>query len=155
MVLFTALFLLWVILNGRITLEICLFGIVISAAICAFSRAHLGYGQSRHAHPLRYAGLLAEYLLILIVEIIKANVTVVRIGFARKLNFEPALVYFTTDLKKASSRVILANSITLTPGTITVLLHEGKYCVHCLDKSLAKGIDSSVFVKLLEKMEET
>ena len=155
MVLFLALFILWVVLNGRITLEICLFGVVISAALCLFSRKYLGYGQTHHAHPFRFAGLLIEYLLILIVEIIKANVAVVRIGFARKLNFDPVLVYFTTDLKKDTSRVILANSITLTPGTITVILHDGQYCVHCLDRSLAKGIDSSVFVRLLEKMEET
>ena len=46
-----------------------------------------------------------------------------------------------------------ANSITLTPGTITVSLTDNEYTVHCLDKELAEGISSSVFVKLLTKLE--
>jgi multicomponent Na+:H+ antiporter subunit E len=50
--------------------------------------------------------------------------------------------------------VILANSITLTPGTITVSLTDDHLLVHCLDKSLAEGMDDSVFVRLLQKMEE-
>ena len=46
-----------------------------------------------------------------------------------------------------------ANSITLTPGTITVSLSDDEYVVHCLDKELAQGIDSSVFVELLKRIE--
>ncbi len=66
---------------------------------------------------------------------------------------EPAIVHFQTDLKTTFARVLLANSITLTPGTITVSLKDNIYTVHCLDKELAMGIDSSVFVKLLERIE--
>ena len=49
--------------------------------------------------------------------------------------------------------MILANSITLTPGTITVSLEGNDFYVHCLDKEFAEGIDSSAFVELLQKME--
>ena len=48
----------------------------------------------------------------------------------------------------------LANSITLTPGTITVSLKDDTYEVHCLDKGLSEGIEDSCFVKLLKEMEE-
>ena len=58
-----------------------------------------------------------------------------------------------THFKKDTSRFLLANSITLTPGTITVAVDGDKFIVHCLDKTLAEGIESSVFVKLLEKIE--
>lgn len=51
------------------------------------------------------------------------------------------------------AKVILANSITLTPGTITVSVEGDVFCVHCLDKELAEGIENSVFVQLLERME--
>jgi multicomponent Na+:H+ antiporter subunit E len=71
-----------------------------------------------------------------------------------KVEVEPKIVYFKTNLKKEVSKVVLANSITLTPGTITVTLEEDEYCVHCLDKELAEGIDSSIFVSLLTKLEE-
>ena len=70
-----------------------------------------------------------------------------------RYEIEPAVVRFKTDLKTQQARILLANSITLTPGTITVSLEEDEYVVHCLDKSLAEGINSSVFVTLLRKME--
>ena len=47
----------------------------------------------------------------------------------------------------------LANSITLTPGTITVDLHDNHYLVHALDASLVEGLDDGVFVQPLVKME--
>ena len=47
----------------------------------------------------------------------------------------------------------MANSITLTPGTITVAIEGNEFVVHCLDKSFAEGIEDSVFVKLLQKMD--
>ena len=64
------------------------------------------------------------------------------------------LVKVHTDLKTETARVILANSITLTPGTITVSLTEQELLVHCLDKTLAEGMEDSSFVKLLKKLEE-
>mgnify|MGYP003293873687 FL=1 len=60
---------------------------------------------------------------------------------------------FDTPLKSHFLQVILADSITLTPGTITVRLNEEKFEVHCLDESMAKGIDDSIFVKMLKKWE--
>ena len=58
-----------------------------------------------------------------------------------------------TNLKSEVARVMLANSITLTPGTITVSLRGQELLVHCLDKSLAEGMENSEFVKLLEALE--
>ena len=63
------------------------------------------------------------------------------------------MVRFKTDLKTTPARIMLANCITLTPGTITVSLEENEYVVHCLDKSLAEGINSSIFVTLLKELE--
>ena len=67
---------------------------------------------------------------------------------------EPVIVHVHTDLKSETARVILANSITLTPGTITVSLTGDQLLVHCLDRSLSEGMEDSVFVRLLQKMEE-
>ena len=66
---------------------------------------------------------------------------------------EPVIVKVHTNLKTETARVILANSITLTPGTITVSLVDQELLVHCLDKSLAEGMEDSEFVRLLEKLE--
>ena len=65
----------------------------------------------------------------------------------------PVMVSFHTTLKSSLARVILTNSITLTPGTITVSLQGDEVIVHCLDRSLAEGMENSSFVKMLEHME--
>lgn len=80
--------------------------------------------------------------------------TVFQMIYSSEYELEPAVVHFKTDLRTTFARVLLANSITLTPGTITVSLTENEYTVHCLDKELAEGIDSSIFVRLLAKLEE-
>ncbi len=67
---------------------------------------------------------------------------------------EPVLVDFDAPLTSDFARLILANSITLTPGTITVEQNESHFVVHCLDKDMAEGLDKSIFVQLLLKMEQ-
>ena len=67
---------------------------------------------------------------------------------------EPALVTFPADLKTAAGRSALANAITLTPGTITVQLEDNVYTVHCLDESLAEGIDESIFAEMMKEIEK-
>lgn len=78
---------------------------------------------------------------------------VLRLITSPDLQPEPALIYFDSELKTGLAKVMLADSITLTPGTITVSLEENHFCVHCLDKELAEGVEESVFLELLEKME--
>ncbi|HPA61444.1 MAG TPA: Na+/H+ antiporter subunit E [Clostridia bacterium] len=56
---------------------------------------------------------------------------------------------FHTKLQTKAARVALADCITLTPGTITVHLHEDEYLVHCLDESLEGGLVNSEFEKRL------
>lgn len=154
MILFVLLWGFWVLLNGKLTLEIALFGVGFAAVLTFFSYRFVGYGKEKRHRSLRWYGLFFRYIGCVLVEIVKANLAVFKIAMARHLNFEPQLVYFTPDLTTETSRILLANSITITPGTITVLEKDGTYCVHALDRSLAEGIDDSVFVKLLKKMEE-
>ena len=128
-------FALWVIFNGNITLEICLFGIVIAGLIFAFT-------------------WLFCYFIVLIREIVKANFAVVRIILSQKEEIQPALVSFHSDLKTSVGKAFLANAITLTPGTITVTLEDSGYVVHCLDEELAVGMAESVFVERLTELEK-
>ena len=86
--------------------------------------------------------------------IIKANLAVIRIVLSPKLEIEPVLVKFTTDLRSETAQVVLGNSITLTPGTYTAGLENGEFVVQALDKSFAEGLNDSVFVKQLRKLEE-
>ena len=76
------------------------------------------------------------------------------IGMGKDLETEPTFRTFQMDFKTETARVALANSITLTPGTYTVSLEENVYTIHALDRSFAEGIEESVFVKQLKKLEE-
>lgn len=151
---FILFFLIWVIFNGQLTAEIAAFGVVIAGVMYWFLCRFFDYHPRYDLFLLRKAPLLLRYFFTLVVEILKANLTVFKLIYTAEYELEPAVVHFKTDLHSTFARVLLANSITLTPGTITVALTGNEYTVHCLDKELAEGISSSVFVKLLEKIEE-
>lgn len=146
-------FLIWIIFNGQFTLEIAAFGLVIAGAMYWFICKFMNYKPRNDLIMCKRFFLMLHYIFVLIKEILKANVTVFQMIYSAKYHFEPAVIHFTTTLNSTFARVLLANSITLTPGTITVSLIDNEYVVHCLDKDLAQGIDSSVFVKLLERIE--
>ncbi|MCI8276261.1 MAG: Na+/H+ antiporter subunit E [Lachnospiraceae bacterium] len=143
----------WIILNGRFTWEIFLFGLVVSAAVYWFICRFMDYGLRKDFLLLKNAGLFVLFLGVLIREIARANLGVLRLILSPKYLPEPALVYFKTDLKSGICKVLLANSITLTPGTITVSVEGDEFLVHCLDKEMAEGIEDSEFVRILRRME--
>lgn len=151
---FLLFFAVWMILNGKVTAEICIFGVLISAALFYFMCRYMEYSLKKELLLFRLIPLFIRYFGVLVKEIVKANVCVLKIILSPELQPEPAFVYFDTDLKTGLARVLLANSITLTPGTITVSVEDDRFCVHCLDKELAEGMETSVFVKLLKEMED-
>lgn len=148
------LFILWVVFNGKINLEVCVLGVIFSILITVFANKFFYHEKRDTKHIIKEDFMTVLYIGVLIVEIIKANIQVLTIMLSKEIEIEPCFCYFKTDLKNPIHRILLANSITLTPGTITVELSEqGRYKVHCLDKSFAPGMDDSVFVKMLRKME--
>ena len=144
----------WIILNGKMTTEIVVLGVVFAAVVYAFAHKFLGLTWRKEKSFWKHLVWGVQYLLILLKEIIVANVVVLKIVLSRGKEVHPVIVSFDTPLKSHLLQVILADSITLTPGTITVRLYEEKFEVHCLDESLAKGLNDSVFVKMLKKWEE-
>lgn len=146
-------FLVWIIFNGAVTTETVLFGLAISAAVYAFICKFMNYSIRKDVSYMKRIPCMLLYICVLVWEIIKANFAVMKLMTASRYDLEPVLVKFRTNLKTRQTRVILANSITLTPGTITVSLEGNEYLVHCLDKELAEGMNHSIFVELLEKLE--
>lgn len=146
-------FVMWIIFNGKFTWEIAAFGAALSGVMYWFICKFMNYKPSMDILVCRKLFGFLHYLFVLVKEIVKANATVIGMIFTSKYELEPVIVRFSTGLRSKFARVILANSITLTPGTITVSMVDGEYIVHCLDKSLAEGLDHCVFVELLEKLE--
>ena len=147
-------FILWIIFNGKITLEICIFGLVIAALVFAFTCKFMDYSIANEKKVVQRYLRFLKYVVVLVKEIMKANFSVIHMILSEREELEPALVSFRSDMKSPTGRAFLANAITLTPGTITVTLEDSEYLVHCLDKSLAVGMDDSVFVEMLSELEQ-
>ena len=148
-------FLLWVIFNGNFTLEICLLGIVIAGGIFAFTCKFMDYSVEKEKQNIRRILKFIRYCCVLVKEIVKANFAVMHMILSEKEEVEPALVSFHSDMETAVGKAMVANAITLTPGTITVSLEDSEYVVHCLDDDLAVGMADSIFVKLISDMEKS
>lgn len=151
---FFLLFLTWIIFNGQLTVEIAVLGLIISAAVYLFCCKFLGLTLKKDVAICKRVFQVIYYLAVLLMEILKANIAVVKLVASSKYDVEPALVHFSVDLKSDIALYILSDSITLTPGTITVLQEGNELTVHCLDKTFAEGLDDSIFVKLLREFEK-
>ena len=146
-------FALWVILNGRFTLEIGAFGLAFALLLYAFSCAFLGWSVKKDLRLIRGIPAALSYGVLLLTEIVKANFAVMRIILNPRHEVKPRLVRFESGLKMGSHRVALADSITLTPGTITCQLRGDEFVVHCLDESLADGLTDGPMISALLDME--
>ena len=137
---FIVYFALWVILNGKWTTEIGVFGLVFAAVLYGFSCRFMGYSFKKDLHYLRRLPATLRYGATLLAEIFKANITVIRMILDRNFEPKPQLVHFESGLVELRHRVVLADSITLTPGTITCQLEGDRYLVHCLDEAMVDGL---------------
>ena len=151
---FVLYFILWIIFNSKPTLEVCIFGVLIAGLLFAFACRYMDYSMKKELQVYRKLGKIIKYVFTLVREVVKANLGTVRLILPQKEEIEPVLVSFHSDLKSPVGQTLLANAITLTPGTITVTLENGDYTVHCLDESLAEGMDQSVFTRLVQEIEQ-
>ena len=151
---FLALFVLWIIFNGNFTLEIALFGLAIAAFVYFFACKCLDYSFKKDVLLVKRIGYFLEYMGVLIVEIIKANVATIKLVVSSRYDIDPVLVTFDVHFESEIARVLFANSITLTPGTITADVTGDTFTVHALDESFIDGIDKGRIVDILHRMEE-
>ena len=148
-----ALFALWMLLEGRWTLEIVLIGIVLSALIYLFCWKFLDYSPRREWAVIRRIPRAVGYLFWLIGQIfVSGFMTISRIWSGREVR--PHLVSFRTALRSDAAKVLLSQSITLTPGTLTVDQRDGRFLVHALDDAFTEGLQDSEMEKRIAKLEK-
>lgn len=146
-------FAFWLVLNSRITVEILCIGVVLTLMIYIFARICLKYNWKMEFTILKILPLALVYLLVLAFEICKSNIKVMLIVWFKRIPIEPAVVKLKVSFKTDVARAVLANSISLTPGTITAAVEGDEFYVHCLSREMIDGIENSSFVKLLRVME--
>ncbi len=145
-------FVLWIVLNGRITFELVVLGIIVAAAVFLFAQKAFHYSPRSELLVIRYLPLAVLYFFNLILEIVKATLAVAKIVVSPARKPDPILVEFDSGLATTFQNSILANSITLTPGTVTVKMNGDHFMVHCLVPEFADGMETSSFVKLLQRI---
>ena len=145
------LFLLWIALNGRVTAAIAAFGILVTALVYLFMVRVFHWTLKRDMLLLRSLPIFLVYLLNLIREAAVAAARVALLALSPGKKPEPKIVEFNSGLGRRGLNVILANSITLTPGTITVRQEGDRFLVHALRAEYADNIENSSFIRLLRR----
>lgn len=148
------LWILWVIFNGKLTWEIAIIGAILAGVTQWFLVRYLEVDRNFSKKLIRRFWRYLQYACVLVSEIIQSNIAVIKKILEVDKEMESQLISFSVDLSTETARVTLANSITLTPGTITVFLHGKEYVIVCLDKEFADGMGDIRFIRLLTRMEE-
>jgi len=131
----------WVLLSGKFDVFHLSLGVICSLIIAYLSHdllfANVRVGDVR-VIVQRFIG----YIPWLIREIVMSNFHVAYLALSPKMPIDPKVITFRTKLESDISWVTLANSITLTPGTITMDIEEREFVVHALDRKVADDLDT-------------
>ena len=146
------LFVFWIVLNGRLEADVLITGAVSAVAIWLFTIRFTGWSLKKDKQAMILLPSVIAYFVRLFIEIFKANIGVLKVIVTGKT--DPYIRTIQTPLKTKLARLMLANSITLTPGTVTVQLEGDKLTVHCLTMEMADGLTDFILEKKLMKMEE-
>ena len=149
---FFLLFLNWVVLSGKFDGFHLGLGVVSCLIVAYLSHDLLYHDRTKGLKKrLLEAWAFIRYLPWIIWEVVKANLHVFKLAMTQK-GFEemsPRVVTFETYLKTDFAKFVLANSITLTPGTVTVVTGPESFTVHALTRADAEGVlDGSMHARV-------
>ena len=83
----------------------------------------------------------------------KSSYGVIKLIWSPTMVIEPEVTSFRTKLRTDAGKVVLANSITMTPGTITIDVQEDEFLIHCLDTSFDVGQEGFEMESRVMKLE--
>lgn len=139
--LFVALYLFWLLLSGMFTPFLMSAGVGSALVVVWFARRM--DVVDAEGHPIHLGPRAFVYWIWLLKEIVKSAWEVSKIILHPKLPISPTLVHFRPTQKTNVGLVLHANSITLTPGTITIEAHANEFLVHGLTRAAALGVVGS------------
>lgn len=148
---FLILFGIWLLLTNTVELSMVITGAAVSLLIVLlFSRKPALFSGLRLTPKALIYTIL--YIMVFLWELIKSNLDVARRVISPSLPINPGIVKVKTTLTSPMGRLILANSITLTPGTFTVDIRGEHLFIHWIDVTTHTGIDpTEAIVRKFEK----
>ena len=153
---FLICFATWIILSGRLDLFHLVLGLVACAIVARLSSTILISREGIGNLPRQWFRFVC-YVPWLLYQVFLANLHVMALSFNPSLIkvIDPKIIRFKSKLKRPMSLFIFANSITLTPGTITVFVSiTGEFTVHVIDEYSGLSLPGEMEAKVAELMGE-
>jgi len=138
---FLIMFGFWILLSGKFDLFHLTLGILSSGLITLLSTDILMLDSKKHDR-LAITFRFICYIPWLLYQIVLSTLHVTFLALHPKIldQIDPTIVTFKTNLKSNIAQVVLANSITLTPGTITIRIEGDVFYVHAISRKAAAGL---------------
>jgi len=133
--------LVWVLLNASLSWEVLLVGAGVSTLVVLVFPTH-GFLFAGTRFSPETPTIILKYLALFGRELVKSNLDVARRVISPELRINPGIVEVKTKLTHPTYRLILANSITLTPGTLTVDMIDDSLFIHWIDVT-GKDVESA------------
>lgn len=149
------LFLFWMVLSPGIGVQTILLGIVLSTLVMLYSKEILFGDTEMPLYQIKHLWNMIQFIGVLVVEIFKANIDVARIVLDPKMPIQPHFIKVPMMLKNDMNKVIFGNSVTLTPGTLTVDIVEDGFIIHALTTDAAEAMKESFIEEWIKKQEDS
>ena len=146
------IFAFWIFLSGEFSFILLLSGIISSLLVSYMSNDLLiGNGDIKlgFIRTIRFI----RFLPWLLWQIVLANIDLALRTLHPKMPINPILINIKNNLKTDLGMVILANSITLTPGTVTIDINENEFLVHVISEKAAQSLISGEMQARVKKIE--
>lgn len=149
-----AMFVFWLLLSGHASPWLVASGAVCAVAVALFG-LRMGYADEE-GHPVALLPRGFVYWPWLVKEIVKSAIHVSRLVLDPKLPISPTLIRVAASQKSSTGLVIYANSITLTPGTISVELHarDKEILVHAICAEAAEDLAGGEMDRRVTRFEQ-
>jgi multicomponent Na+:H+ antiporter subunit E len=151
LILFVTLMAVWLLLSGHYNATLITYGVVSCLGVVALM-AHLKI-LDEEALPAHLTLRACFYMPWLFKEIILSNLAVAKVILNPKLPIHPRILRIDASQETDVAQVIYANSITLTPGTVTLDVRHGKFLVHALTTDSAEGLLSGEMDRRVSHLE--
>ena len=138
LVLFVNLMAVWLLLSGHFDATLITYGVLSCIGVVALM-AHLEI-LDREALPWHLGLRFFLYLPWLLKEVVLSNIAVAKVILSPSLPIHPRILRIAANQKTQVGQVVYANSITLTPGTVTLDVRDGHFLVHALTTESAEGL---------------
>jgi multicomponent Na+:H+ antiporter subunit E len=140
LVAFLILFVFWLFITASFSIRNIVLGLLASFLVTIIVRRAFGIRLPADMSPVFLLVRFPIFLVRLAWDVIKANINLAYILLRPRLQIDPTIVRFKSQLRGDFRNTVLGDSITVTPGTLTLDAHGDELVVHCLTPSHERGL---------------